>query len=62
VFSDIHHINPNLIFEDWYVHPDLVDMNYISHLIENNKTNYINNNVNHTIISTINWQNINYNV
>jgi hypothetical protein len=27
-------------FEDWYVHPDLVDMNYIYYLIQKNKNNY----------------------
>jgi hypothetical protein len=30
-------------FEDWYVHPELVDMNYVNKLIENNKKNYISN-------------------
>ena len=29
-------------YEDWYVHPDLVDMNYVNNLIENNRTNYVN--------------------
>lgn len=27
--------------EDWYVHPELVDMNYINHLLGKNKKNYI---------------------
>ena len=55
VFEDIsNNGNP---FEDWYVHPDLVDMNYINKLIENNKKNYID----HLITNkTINWKNINY--
>jgi hypothetical protein len=55
VFENINNLgNP---YEDWYVHPDLVDMNYVNILIENNKTNY----VNHSIIGkTINWQNIQY--
>ena len=56
VFEDINNkgINP---FEDWYVHPDLVDMNYVNNLIENNKTYY----VDHSITKkTINWQNIHY--
>lgn len=30
------------VFEDWYVHPDLVDMNYIEELINKNKNNYRN--------------------
>jgi hypothetical protein len=56
VFEDINNggINP---YEDWYVHPDLVDMNYVNNLIENNKTYY----VNHSITKkTINWQDIQY--
>ena len=37
VFPDVRNgINP---FEDWYVHPDLVDMNYINHLKNKNKYN-----------------------
>jgi hypothetical protein len=56
VFEDIRHVgNP---FEDWYVHPDLVDMNYVNNLIENNKTYY----VNHPITGkTISWEDIQYN-
>jgi hypothetical protein len=55
VFEDIS--NDGNPFEDWYVHPDLVDMNYINKLIENNKKNYID----HLITNkTINWKNINY--
>jgi hypothetical protein len=56
VFEDINNkgVNP---YEDWYVHPDLVDMNYVNNLIENNKKNY----VNHPITGkTINWKNIQY--
>jgi hypothetical protein len=45
-------------YEDWYVHPDLVDMNYINNLIENNKS-YYNNNI-FTIGKTINWRDIKY--
>ena len=55
VFEDINTGgNP---YEDWYVHPDLVDINYVNNLIENNKTHY----VNHPITEkTINWQDIQY--
>jgi len=56
VFEDINNqgVNP---FEDWYVHPDLVDMNYVNNLIEINKKHY----VNHDITGkTINWENIQY--
>lgn len=55
VFEDIN--NKGNPFEDWYVHPDLVDMNYVNNLIENNKKYY----VNHPITGkTINWENIQY--
>jgi hypothetical protein len=41
VFSDISNLqNP---YEDWYVHPDLVDMNYINNLIKINANSYNNN-------------------
>ena len=56
VFEDINNqgVNP---YEDWYVHPDLVDMNYVNALIENNKKNY----VYHSITEkTINWEDIIY--
>lgn len=39
VFEDIN--IDNKPFEDWYVHPDLVDMNYVNKLIENNVKNYV---------------------
>lgn len=57
VFEDINNqgINP---YEDWYVHPDLVDMNYVTALIQNNQKNY----VNHPITEkTISWCDIQYN-
>lgn len=55
VFEDINdNHNP---YEDWYVHPDLVDMSYVTSLIENNKKNY----VDHPITrKTINWKSIQY--
>lgn len=56
VFEDINNqgICP---YEDWYVHPDLVDMNYVNILIDNNKKHYMD----HPItINTINWENIEY--
>jgi hypothetical protein len=56
VFKDINNqgINP---YEDWYVHPDLVDMNYVNALIENNNKYYIN----HPITEkTLNWKDIVY--
>jgi hypothetical protein len=40
VFQDIHNNSPMYVFEDWYVHPDLVDMDYIRQLQTNNTKNY----------------------
>ncbi len=56
VFQDINNkgINP---YEDWYVHPDLVDMNYIYYLQERNIKNYTFYN---SDIKTINWESIIY--
>ena len=56
VFEDIN--NGGNPYEDWYVHPDLVDMNYVNNLIENSKTYY----TDHPICGkTIKWQDIQYN-
>jgi hypothetical protein len=58
VFEDINNRGVAHPYEDWYVHPDLVDMNYVNNLIENNKTNYMN----HPVTGkTINWEDIQYN-
>ena len=56
VFTDINNcgINP---YEDWYVHPDLVDMNYVNTLIKNNNKYYVENPITK---KTINWQDIKY--
>ena len=57
VFEDINNNNIIYPYEDWYVHPDLVDMDYVNNLIENNKKYY----VNHPITKkTINWKDIQY--
>ncbi len=56
VFEDINNQGYNP-YEDWYVHPDLVDMNYVNTLIENNKKYY----VDHPITGkTLNWEHIQY--
>ena len=56
VFEDINNQNINP-FEDWYVHPDLVDMNYINNLIKTNNKQY----VDHPVTGkTINWEYIEY--
>lgn len=44
-------------FEDWYVHPDLVDMDYVNSIIEKNKNNYIPNPI---CGNTINFLSIDY--
>jgi len=55
VFEDISNCgNP---YEDWYVHPDLVDMNYVNNLIEKNKNYYV---YNHITDKSIDWESIQY--
>jgi hypothetical protein len=55
IFEDIN--NHGYPYEDWYVHPDLVNMVYINNLIEYNKSKF----TNHSIVKkTINWQHIQY--
>jgi hypothetical protein len=55
VFEDI--TNDGLPYEDWYVHEDLVDIEYINSLIENNKQMYVNNDITGKAIS---WKDIQY--
>ena len=57
VFEDIDDNNPNVVFEDWWVHPDLVDMEYIKKLQNENINNYRNNRLTKKSIS---WKKINY--
>ena len=57
VFEDIN--NEGNPYEDWYVHPDLVDMDYVNNLIKNNKKNYIDNSITG---KTISWTDIQYQV
>lgn len=57
VFKDINNNNKNIVYEDWYVHPELVDMNYINNLMELNKNNY---RPNHLTETSLNWKNIIY--
>ena len=40
VFFDVNDNSPEVVFEDWWVHPDLVDLNYVNLFIEINKKNY----------------------
>jgi len=55
VFEDIS--NDDLPYEDWYVHPELVDMNHVNNIIEKNKNNYVNNSITGKVI---NWKNVQY--
>ena len=57
VFEDIHNIDPMYVYEDWYVHPELVDMKYIKQIQEKNSKNYIFNSITQ---KSINWQSIEY--
>ena len=58
VFSDVNdNDNYNLPFEDWWVHPDLVDMDYVNEVISQNKDQYCEGVVSG---STIYGQNIKY--
>ena len=57
VFTDIHNVKPEYVYEDWYVHPDLVDMEYIKQLQEKNNKNYVFNSITQ---KSINWQDIEY--
>ena len=58
VFPDIHcRHNPLVVFEDWYVHPELVDMDYINKLISNNINQYVHNSI---TTKTIRSHNISY--
>lgn len=45
VFKDICESGPEIVFEDWYVHPKLVNMEYINKLMDNNRKNYIKNTI-----------------
>ena len=40
VFQDI--AGSNQPYEDWYVHPDLVDMEHVNYIIDKNKEKYTN--------------------
>jgi hypothetical protein len=59
VFEDINNQNVIYPYEDWYVYPELVDMEYVNKLIEQNKTKYTSH---PTIERTINWEVIEYDV
>jgi len=56
-FQDVCDHQSAIVFEDWYVHPTLVDMEYVNALKANNEQNYVNNRV---TTRSINCQNITY--
>lgn len=56
VFTDINN-GIKYPYEDWYVHPDLVDMNYVQQLVETNKSRYVEHS---TTGTTINWADLVY--
>ena len=57
VFEDIHNTQPKYVYEDWYVHPDLVDMEYIKELQDKNSNKYVFNSITQ---KSLNWQDIKY--
>lgn len=65
IFSDINNsgVNP---YEDWYIHPDLVDIELVNTLINKNEKNYSSNvkadyYFNESPVNkSINWQDIEY--
>ena len=57
VFPDVHNISPFNVFEDWYVHPDLVNMDYINNLILINSNKYV---LNENTEKSIDWKDIEY--
>jgi len=62
VFDDINNQGANP-YEDWYVHPDLVDMDYVNNLIEKNKNKYVTgkwSKCKDNITKSLNWQDIIY--
>jgi len=57
VFKDVHDKNPDVVYEDWYVHPDLVDMEHVNKIINMNEKKYIKNNLTGY---SIDWRSIRY--
>ena len=65
VFSDVNNKGRNP-FEDWYVHPDLVDMTFVQEVIAKNEHNYkpnvpaVASFMESPVQQSINWQDIEY--
>ena len=61
VFPDVqHNDDPKWVYEDWYVHPELVDMTEVQKLQKMNQNNYIENDL--TQSKSIYWKRIEYNL
>ena len=58
IFKNIQNIELNAVYEDWYIHPSLVDMDYVNKIIAQNEINYEDN----PFINgkSINFKRINY--
>ena len=57
VFEDIHNKSPKYVYEDWWVHPELVDIEYVNLIKEKNKNKYEFNSITG---KSINWEYIEY--
>jgi hypothetical protein len=57
VFEDIHDKKPDVVYEDWYVHPELVDMEYVNKLKERNAHKYGENTITG---KSLDWRSISY--
>lgn len=46
MFKNIHiDSDVNEVYEDWWVHPELVDMDYVNQIIKNTEPNYVQNHI-----------------
>lgn len=57
VFEDIHNSQPKYVYEDWWVHPELVDLEHVNLIKEKNKDKYV---YNSKTGKSIGWQDIEY--
>ena len=57
VFFDVNDNSPEVVFEDWWVHPALVDLNHVNLFIETNQKNY---KPNALTEKSINWADLIY--
>ena len=57
VIDDVHNKEPKYVYEDWYIHPDLVNLDYAKSVREKNIKNYEENGKTNKSIC---WSNIEY--